>query len=492
MFHTKTTATALTYIIVLIIFGSGIYIQQHLILNWDVNWLLKCAQSILQGGKYYHNFCDPNPPLILYLYMPIVFLHNLCNISLKIATQIYTFTLAIISFCLAEFFLNKIFSTQHYPLLIMLAFTFVILPFSNFAQREHVTLLLITPYLIMATCRAKQQQVNWITALFVGLMAGFGFAIKPYFLLIFATIELYLLWKRLSIQSLLRTEIIVIISIIIGYIATLFFIHSNYLFKILPLVLNYYLSSCNFPLTTLISAKNFIFCIIVSIWYLAWHNNAKESKPLHEILLLAMLGFLCIYLLQAKIWFYHLYPATALGSCLLISLCREKLSYILSILIFIIFPASTAYFGTKNAIQTHNWCQTAAITKYFKKHNRQKVFIFTTEASFSYGLIDQYTQADIIGRFSCFWFLPSMLQQDKIQPMTKNKKKLIEIIAADLKTHHPDLILVDSRRYKPYLWDYDFNYFQYFSKSANIKYTIKQYQYITTINNYKIYHRKTT
>src|SRR5580693_6445502 len=72
-------------------------IQNHLILNSDVSCLTYAASKLLLGGTYSNDFFEINPPLIIYLYTPVVLLKQMMSINTFSALQIYVATISFIS-----------------------------------------------------------------------------------------------------------------------------------------------------------------------------------------------------------------------------------------------------------------------------------------------------------------------------------------------------------------------------------------------------------
>jgi hypothetical protein len=483
MKNTLKTSSILTYTTIILLFGSAFYIQQHICLNWDVNWLLKCTLSLLHGGSYYTTFCENNPPLIIYLYIPIVLMHAWTGISLATATQIYTFSIAILSLCICRYFLYRIHYKQQNLFLIIMAFAYVLLPCNSFGQREHLMPMLVCPYLIMTAARLTQKSFPKSLAIFVGILAGIGFAIKPYFLPTLALVELYFFWQTRSIRKQLRIEFITLIIVGISYLISLFVLTTNYLYKMVPLVIPYYLNSYIYSWQDLFNIGVF-FCLISILCYIAWRYTIKETKALNDILAIAILGFLASYFLQRKIWFIHLYPSIALAAILMVALWRTWLQKVLLLSIFILFPISLTYSNTATAIHAHNYNHTIPIIKYLNQHaNNRSIFVFSTNLRISFELIDQYTHSKIIGRFPGLWFLPSLF--NKPHTNTDYKIKFTRMIVADIKNNKPDILLVDTDKKKAHLRNFD--YIKYFSQAPSFRAIIKKYNYQTTINHFAIY-----
>ena len=80
--------------------------------------------------------------------------------------------------------------------LLLLAFVLLVLVGGMFGQREHLMLMLILPYAFAAAIISEGEQVPRALALLTGIMAGVGFALKPYFVPAFLGLEIYLACRR--------------------------------------------------------------------------------------------------------------------------------------------------------------------------------------------------------------------------------------------------------------------------------------------------------
>jgi hypothetical protein len=82
---------------VLICFGVAWLTQSSLMFNSDASWLMLATKRWLTGGNYTHDFFEINPPMILYIYTPAVYLADLLHSSAAIALRIYIIILIAVS-----------------------------------------------------------------------------------------------------------------------------------------------------------------------------------------------------------------------------------------------------------------------------------------------------------------------------------------------------------------------------------------------------------
>ena len=50
------------YLLLIVIFVVSGFIQQHIMFNRDVSWLLEASNRLFLGGNYLQDFYENNPP----------------------------------------------------------------------------------------------------------------------------------------------------------------------------------------------------------------------------------------------------------------------------------------------------------------------------------------------------------------------------------------------------------------------------------------------
>jgi hypothetical protein len=307
------------YAAIIAVYVLAIMNQAHFILNWDVSWLLHVSQRLLAGGNYTQDFFEINPPLILYLYTPPALLAKLLSISIIVTLRIYVFLLATISLAVSYLLLNKIFQARDNKILILffltLCMSLLVLPFQQFGQREHLSIILAMPYLLLVAARLQGNTINKNLAIALGLMAALGFGLKPYFLVTPVLVEVYYLFHTRKLSSMLRPETLTMLFTLLSYLLIVFIFHQSYLHTIIPLALrSYYLPYQTSVWLMLLNQLTFCCYFPVLFFIIQYKNN--PYKILSSILLLAMCGYYVAFLMQRTLWDYHVTPAYLMGTLL--------------------------------------------------------------------------------------------------------------------------------------------------------------------------------
>lgn len=303
------------FVLTTIIYVFAFYIQTKLFLNCDVSWLSHAAERLWAGGNYVHDFFETNPPLIIYLLLPPVLVKKYFALPFVLSVRSYIFLLSIISLYFCYFLLKRIFKSKHQRIanvfFITLIFIFLLLPIADFGQREHLLILFIMPYLFLVALRlqAKDVKINIYVASIIGVLAGLGFSLKPFFFLPFFLIELYAGFslQRPELKAIFITSFLYLLSVCLFY--------PEYITTITPYALRLYYLGFSDPFSILIYEPRFIFCLFA----LALSMLTKTDYPyLMTVFKLSTLGFIGVHFSQRMYFFYHLLPAFSLAILLLV------------------------------------------------------------------------------------------------------------------------------------------------------------------------------
>jgi hypothetical protein len=192
-------------------------------------------------------------------------------------------------------------------------------PGFSFGQREHACILFAMPYLATAVLRLEGGQGPRLSlSIAVGLLAGIGFALKPYFLAVPALIELLLLWQLGWRSLLVRVESLVLGFTVLAYVVTAALLLWDYLKTIIEFARATYWAYDSDP--------SFVFGRFVRVVQPALYGAlialvTRTWSRQHSVMLVAGLGFTASYFVQAKGYVYHAYPVVVcslafLGICL--------------------------------------------------------------------------------------------------------------------------------------------------------------------------------
>lgn len=505
------------WIIIAIILLSSIAIQSNLFLNSDISWLLDIVHRWFQGGNYQQNFFENNPPMILYLYAFPEWISEKMNFNHIIVIRVFTYLLSILSLALSCKIVNKIFKDNDgltkTSFLIGLTFCYWLLPVYEFGQREHWMIMLVMPYLLLAVLRCKGEAVFSKFSVLIGVLAGIGFALKPHFLLTFVFIEIYLIIKTQKLSTWFRSEAVIVVFIVLAYLTSIFLFMPKYITAVLPYVWNFYLNTVKESFFELVVNSIGITWLAAVIFYFVLRKKIIDSD-VYAIMVIANIGFMLVYLLQGRSWYYHAIPMFTISILLLLLFCARCIQKInslpsasfkyywinlyLIISIIVLFPLFFIYRLTTFNVNKKNSQQSYInqLIQFVKNYPvKGSIYFFSASVVPSSTVVD-YARVTSASRFPSFWMLPGII---KIQhsKLNDNKLKMIDdanyfitqAVVEDFERNSPQLVFVDSLKYPSNFGTYPFDFIKYFSQDPKFKRIWSNYRYLEHINIYSVYRK---
>ncbi len=505
MIKDMTKATrfiAITFLLAFVTF----FCQKNLFLSGDVAVLLHETGLFLKGGKYVTHFFETNPPMIFYLYAPVYALNQFLFINMISAVQIYIILIALVSVAFCCMLIKKIIKKEDYFIanvfLYTLLFVFLFLPIGEFGQREHIFLILMMPYLLAAVCFVQNKKINVFYACLIGVMAGLGVGLKPYFLMPFILVEIYLMIKKRSLWSWLRIESIVCASLLAIYLTSVFLFQENYIKIMMPIISRLYFSSIHEPWSIIFSKLTVVFCLFVAGYYFFYNKN--KYSELTAILMWALVGMILAFMIPRAAWFYHVIPAFGVA-CLLASFYismpllpyvhnklltkRDICICIVSGLLVFCIPLWHIYLSFENHFAYNQKSSLVQLVKYIHTSPyKSSVYCFSANTTGDCFPLVYLIQSYFAGRSPFFWWLPGILIAEKNHLAVPDKDFLIESVADDLNSFQPAMIVINKENEKMILKE-GFNFIDYLSKNRKFLTAWKHYVYLTQIGHYQIFRR---
>lgn len=503
-----TSAKINFYTLVGFIFLLAIAIQSHTIINWDVSYLMHASQKLTEGGTYTNDFFETNPPMILFLYIPPVILSKYLSLHLVASLRFYVFLLAGGSLGLIWRLGQRIFTTQKDKVIfcyfiVGISAAFLLLPAHEFGQREHLTIMLIFPYLLACALRLSLQKIPLTLTIVVGILAGLGFAIKPFFLLPLCLIELGMIIYRRNIHSVFRPETITIMGVMLLYLVLVYWITPDYIYFVLPWLWDLYYAGFHTSLLQMIFQDRFLFFLVPIIFScITWKQ--KNYRELKVVLLLAMVGFAVSYLWANTLWFYHILPLLTLAIALTCLLCAISfpLTFTLSLnnfahLIYwgaiFWFPILLMLHCTTYIVKEKNQGSRHHLAQWLKHHEKYNTCYFVSTNAYDFPAAVDYANKLSVSRFPNHWWLAGIINLSK-QGVNSKKIELaktffIKTVVEDIEKNQPDLLLVDARPHNTELNDKNINYLTYYSSQYQFKKQLTHYHFLAKVEDFDIYAR---
>jgi hypothetical protein len=197
------------------------------------------------------------------------------------------------------------------------------LPWGAFGEREHVTLILVLPYVLLFALRDEGTRVPTGLALWGGMFAGFGFAIKPHFAIPWALLGAVALVRRRGPALFRRPEFLA--SSVVALLCVLAVLrfeagYTSYMLRFGGLYLHYVRQH---PLLVALIGEEYgalVVVLAVVTTGVLWRRVPARAQSTVLFLLVATLGFYAVAVLQLKGWRYHYLPGVGCASVLLVAL----------------------------------------------------------------------------------------------------------------------------------------------------------------------------
>jgi hypothetical protein len=292
--------------------------QSLLYFSWDNSILLHETERLLAGGSYTHNFFETSPPMIFYLYLPVVLFTKMFSTSptsLLISFRVYIFLLTFLCLWLYQSLAIHIFKKED-TLFRDLAFfslmaIFLIFPMFELGQRDCLFMLLSLPYVTTAVLRIENIKINLFKAILIGFLAGLGVGIKPHFIFLPLLIELYVLFRSKNLLKCFSPETITLSLVLIVYTLIALYLHPDYFQVVIPYAMRLYYSGIGLSWSSVAFHPINIFASLALLLYLLEYKNLGTYKTFVSVFCLALISFMLAFTLQQVLFFYHGIPPLA-------------------------------------------------------------------------------------------------------------------------------------------------------------------------------------
>ncbi|HEV8291542.1 MAG TPA: hypothetical protein VGP94_06445, partial [Tepidisphaeraceae bacterium] len=304
------TATRIPQLIVIASFVLGLILYGSWSIHHDVAWLMYCGQRMFQGARLYVDCVEVNPPISFYLTLLPAYVAQRFDLPANICLATYVLALAALSVALSSRIFNGTSRSQSWWIAAILSFALIFTAIKNFGQREHFAIILVLPYLFCCSARMSGQPVSRSLAFIAGLMAGLGFSIKHYFVLVPLLIEAVLAVRCRSLRSLNRAEIYGAALAGLSHATFAVIAHPEYFTTIVPMAMAAY-DGYAMPYLNLLAQPWCVTTAAALVFYQRARKMAAQST-VANVLAIAAAAFFALYLIQDRGWQYHILPAQVL------------------------------------------------------------------------------------------------------------------------------------------------------------------------------------
>lgn len=484
----------------------------------DVSWLLHAAERILDGARPYVDVVEVNPPLIVWLNVGVAAIGRALGVAPVLIYRLAVIGCAVLSAILCFRALRRLTGTDPDRLgrWVILLFLFAALPMvrADFGEREHLLVLLASPYVLAAAARLRGAALPAFEMAVVGVLAGVGVALKPYFVLLPLGLECFLALQARSLRLWLRPEPAAMLIVGLVYSAAIFLLVPQYLdlTRMMGDVYAGYLRGSTW--LTAFLGEGAGLPLFALLGFVALRRRATHPE-LWNIFAVAIVALLGSALIQGKGWRYHFYPSMAYGTLLLGVMLLDSRRP-LSRLAEQVYAAACAAALVTVVLITAAACVRQSVvpndTRYDADPNYAElrrlilneapggtVLVLSSNMASAFPLVPN-SGARWASRFPSVWLLPALYmgQLRSEAPlafrspleMGPAERYLNDAVAQDLSRFRPDLLVV--LRAGPDRRDMGIrrlDYLAYFSRDPRIAPLISEYGWLADVDEYRVYRR---
>lgn len=479
-----------------LIAGVGVVQAYALPTNGDVAWLLYVAGRILDGARPYVDVVETNPPWILVLNLGFVGLSRLVGLGPSHGLLLAVFALIGLSLSLTWRLSRGLPGALRRVGILTWAYLLLAHIGAMFAQREHLLEILILPYVFGAIAEARGDRPPRGLAVLAGLMAGVGFALKPYFVPALIAIEVYLAWQR-GVQVWRRPQLLAIATVFAVYAVVLlvwfrdFFVAAR---DFAPLYLRYELAN--------VFGHGNQWRVPLGLLAIVFARVLSRDRVPHWANVFGLLaGALTLaVVLGGRGWLYHWLVVAAITIYLLAGvvalILAEKsgaLQRRVSVALAIAAPAfaGLGLFEVRSLLTVDD--AAIAIVRQYAGDHRGSVLVLSGQPDVAM-VVDN--RADWGMRHPFLWPLRSFYTKENWRPggyhpvvtMSPAERRFVGEVAQDFERNRPVLVLIDARIDEGAFADFD--YLDYMKVEPRFEQNFRDYEFLAATTLFRAYRRR--
>ena len=464
-------------IAIAVLFAGQMAIRLGSNLNHDTAWYLYVAQGLLNGGELYRDFVEVNPPLAIWLTVPVMMLSRATGLAPIETLYGVFFAITAMSLLLAWRYLAMIRGVPQWMaglVLFLLAVVALFIPGSAFGQREHLLVLLFLPWFMLRAVRSQGAEVSVTESAFIGLLGAAAICLKPHAILAPLAIEALLLWRSRNLRAAFPPENLAAVIFAATYGVAIVIWSPLFFTEMLHFGVAAYVPYFGFDAAEILQRSSrpaLVLALTLVLIYMA-------KGPMREFAGLAFaaaVGFLAAYFLQAKGFYYQIMPvqifAAASGIFALAGILgagnageTRKSPVVPAIVVFAIAllsisPQAYVYRGAAFSV---------AISRYLP--DAKSFFIASTNVSNGFPLAVRENR--VWGsRFPTLWLTPYVADKWHDGPLPDDPiiAYTLDALVTDLEKFHPDVVFISQEPDQDYVKGGTFDYLKFMAQDSRFQ-----------------------
>ena len=299
------------------LFVVQIYLRFQSELVQDCAWFMHVADQLLHGKTLYVDIFEVNPPLGMWMMVPIVWFAENFNLdqTATINITLFSASAAVLAVCNRYLkFNSQINSSTRLLQVALLALGILFFPTIFFAEREHFMVLLFLPWVFLRLANPNQTQIGIWERVLIGVMAGAAICIKPQAIVAPALVELVIYLHRRKISEMFAPENRGAVLFTAIYASAILIYAPAFFTEMLGIGTKAYVPFFGYPLSvSLYGARWTITALIIAVAIRYRLSILKADIFFLDGLLAAAIGFAISFFIQMKGFAYQIMPADILA-----------------------------------------------------------------------------------------------------------------------------------------------------------------------------------
>ena len=485
----------------------------------DMAFLLYAAERVLDGARLYVDVVEINPPLIIAWNLPAVVVARALGIPDVTVLRIWDSLALLGSLVFALRALRFALGSDRARLRwigVLVAAGLFLVPENDFAQREHLLVALILPYVLLAAARVEGRSASVGSASLAGVLAGFGLALKPHFVLVWLSVEAYVAWRARARR--LAPEALGVLIFLALYTLGVVLLTPQF-FRMATLLGPAYTSFGHYPFfTVLVTAQGTPEVFLAVLACLALHRCARHPT-LWLVVTVALVASFVAGAAQLKGWTYHFLPARVFALLLIGLIVIDVRRPLLRPVARVYAAVATGVLGTalvwpagmamlrilhRDPVRQYEQAQlddlVSAVRRRVPPNGSLYIFSYTIGSSFP---VVNYAHVRWASRFPHLWIVEAAyndqltrdppIRYHTATEMGPAERYLNQAVAEDLARYRPDVLMVlRHARDVPENSLRRIDYLRYFGRDPRIAQELRWYRYAEDVGQYGLYVRAST
>ncbi|MEN0001639.1 MAG: hypothetical protein AAF940_12225 [Pseudomonadota bacterium] len=305
-----------------VIAGAAL-VQGHFGFHPDVSWLLTLNERLIAGEKLYVDLLVVNPAVAVWVYRIPVLLAEATGIRAEIVLHLMMAMTACASFAATIAILRnaKLINPQQAVwLVISLLALFYLVSAHTFAEREHIALFGLLPWLALQAWRCENagQKPHWAAIVVCGVGCAAIVLVKPYYALTILVPVVVMCVQSRSLKPAFYLENLMGAALTIGFTGLFVALHPAFFANMMEIIMSTYA-----PYSTPFRLGYHTFVLTVVLASITLRVRPRAWAPLTTLLIASAIGHLAALWIMGRALPYHVFPSYVLIALAVMSMYRS-------------------------------------------------------------------------------------------------------------------------------------------------------------------------